>query len=70
MTIHLAAVVAAMPVVFSAAARAQAPTELPPMTVIGVSPLIGSGIDRNTVPAETHVLDSSDLRRNGPADLI
>ena len=28
-------------------------TELPPVDVIGTSPLIGSGIDRNTVPAET-----------------
>ena len=49
----------------------QAPvTELPPVEVIGASPLIGSGIDRNTVPAETHVLDSSDLTRQGPTALL
>jgi iron complex outermembrane recepter protein len=45
-------------------------TELPPVEVVGASPLIGSGIDRNTVPAETHVLDSSDLRREGTANLV
>ncbi len=49
----------------------QAPvTELPPVEVIGASPLIGSGIDRNTVPAETHVLDSRDLTRQGPTALL
>jgi iron complex outermembrane receptor protein len=50
--------------------QAPAPTSLPPVTVIGVSPLIGSGIDRNTVPAETHVLNSKDLQRSGMPDLM
>ena len=45
-------------------------TELPSVEVIGASPLIGSGIDRNTVPAETHVLNSSDLTRQGPTELL
>ena len=45
-------------------------TELPPVEVIGASPLIGSGIDRNTVPAETQVLDSNDLKREGTPDLL
>ncbi len=45
-------------------------TELPPVEVIGASPLIGSGIDRNTVPAETQVLDSNDLKRQGTPDLL
>ena len=40
-------------------------TELPPVEVVGASPLIGSGIDRNSVPAETQVLNSSDLTRQG-----
>ena len=40
-------------------------TELPPVEVVGASPLIGSGIDRNLVPAETQVLNSSDLTRQG-----
>src|SRR5579883_2294482 len=43
---------------------------LPPVEVIGASPLIGSGIDRNAVPAATHVLDGRDLSRQGPADLL
>lgn len=60
-----AAVVAARPLL------AQQPTlTLPPVEVIGASPLIGSGIDRNTVPAATHVLDRGDLARQGPADLL
>ena len=35
-------------------ARAQTkPPELPPVEVVATSPLIGSGLDRNLVPAET-----------------
>ncbi len=45
-------------------------TKLPPVDVIGASPLIGSGIDRNLVPAETHVLNSQDLKREGTSDLL
>jgi iron complex outermembrane receptor protein len=45
-------------------------TQLPPVEVIGASPLIGSGIDRNLVPAETHVLNSQDLQRQGTSDLL
>ncbi len=45
-------------------------TELPPVEVVGASPLIGSGIDRNTVPAETQVLNSGDLARQGTPDLV
>jgi iron complex outermembrane recepter protein len=49
----------------------QAPViELPPVEVIGASPLLGSGVDRNTVPAETHVLNSNDLTREGTPDLL
>jgi iron complex outermembrane recepter protein len=48
---------------------AQAPpdTALPPVTVIGTSPLLGSGVDRDTVPAETNVLNGDDLTRGGTA---
>lgn len=42
---------------------------LPPVEVVGVSPLIGSGIDRNAVPAESHVLNADDLARQGTPDL-
>jgi iron complex outermembrane recepter protein len=38
---------------------------LPTIEVIGTSPLLGSGVDRNTVPAETSVLRSDDLTRGG-----
>jgi outer membrane receptor protein involved in Fe transport len=55
---------------FAVAQGQTAPVELPPVTVVGVSPLIGTGIDRNTVPAETQVLNSSDLRREGTPDLV
>lgn len=43
---------------------------LPPVEVIGASPLIGSGIDRNSVPAETQVLNSNDLKREGTPNLV
>jgi outer membrane receptor protein involved in Fe transport len=38
---------------------------LPPVTFIGTSPLIGSGVDRDSVPAETNVLKRDDLTRGG-----
>ncbi len=40
---------------------------LPPITVIGASPLLGSGVDRDTVPAETSVLRRDGLTRGGTA---
>jgi iron complex outermembrane recepter protein len=39
--------------------------ELPPVDVIGTSPLLGSGVDRDTVPAVTKVLRGDDLSRGG-----
>ncbi len=39
--------------------------ELPPVTVVGASPLLGSGVDRDTVPAGTNVLKGEDLTRGG-----
>ena len=38
---------------------------LPPVEVVGPTPLLGSGVDRNKVPAETHVLTDQDISRNG-----
>ncbi len=38
--------------------------------VIGTSPLPGSGIARDSVPAETSVLDRADLARDGTPDLL
>jgi iron complex outermembrane recepter protein len=40
-------------------------TELPPVDIVGASPLLGSGVDRNTVPAAINVLNSRDLSRGG-----
>lgn len=47
-----------------------ATTVLPEVTVVGVTPLLGSGVDRNKVPAATTVLNSADVSRNGPADAL
>lgn len=38
---------------------------LPAVDVVGSSPLLGSGVDRNTVPAQTNVLKSEDITRGG-----
>ncbi len=47
----------------------QETTALPPVTVTAPFPLIGSGLDPNTLPAETHVLNSGDLVREGTPSL-
>jgi outer membrane receptor protein involved in Fe transport len=64
---------AAVALVGFGAVRAQpAPIEvtLPQIDVIATSPLLGSGIDRDSVPARTHVLSGGDLTRGGtvPSD--
>jgi iron complex outermembrane receptor protein len=38
---------------------------VPPVSIIGASPLLGSGVNRDTVPAETNVLKGDDLTRGG-----
>src|SRR6516162_8585439 len=54
-----------------AAAQDTAPTDaglpltLPPVEVVGATPLLGSGVDRDKVPAQTHVLTDQDISRNG-----
>jgi iron complex outermembrane recepter protein len=51
--------------------QAQQPdTTLPVVEIVAPSPLIGSGIDRNSVPAATHVLDRNDLQRTGMPNLL
>ena len=51
--------------------RAQTtPPTLPPIEVVGTTPLIGSGLDRNLVPAQTTVLNQQDLRREGMPQLV
>ena len=49
--------------------NAAPPTQLPPVEVIGASPLLGSGVDRATVPAQNQVLNSKDISIDGPASL-
>ncbi|HEV2097916.1 MAG TPA: Plug domain-containing protein, partial [Stellaceae bacterium] len=67
-------------IVFSASAEAQvdqtgqsAATEtvtLPEVQVVGATPLLGSGVDRNKVPAQTQVLTSQDIARDGNANAL
>jgi iron complex outermembrane recepter protein len=38
---------------------------LPTVEVVGATPLLGSGVDRDKVPAETNVLTDQDISRNG-----
>ena len=44
---------------------AELPLTLPPVEVVGATPLLGSGVDRDKVPAQTHVLTDQDISRNG-----
>jgi hypothetical protein len=45
---------------------------LPPITILGTTPLLGSGVDRDTVPAASSVLRTEDLTRAGtlPPDVV
>ncbi len=69
----LAGVAAFLALAWVAARAQQAPTDtgeplsvtLPPVDIIAASPLLGSGVDRDTVPAETNVLKGDDLTRGG-----
>ena len=47
-----------------------APESLPQILVIGTSPLPGTGIDRDKVPANVQTLDASDLAREGSPNLL
>ncbi|HEX7966904.1 MAG TPA: Plug domain-containing protein, partial [Stellaceae bacterium] len=51
------------------AADEAAPTTLPTTEVIATSPLLGSGIDRDKVPANARSFSSGDLSREGPPNL-
>jgi iron complex outermembrane receptor protein len=43
---------------------------LPEIEVVAPTPLLGSGVERATVPAETSVLTGRDITRNGPANAL
>src|SRR5262245_10700711 len=46
------------------------PTQMPPVEVVATSPLIGTALDRDLVPAQTNVLSQQDLRREGMPQLV
>ena len=49
----------------------QAPAySLAPLSVIGVSPMPGSGIDRDKVPGNAVTIGAGDIDRNGAPDLV
>ena len=70
----------ALGMLWSAAATAQTPQPatpepagsltLPPVEVIAPTPLLGSGVDRDKVPAATTVLNSGDISSSGNADFL
>jgi len=65
------AAIAGATVVSPRALHAQQPVpQLPTIEVVAPSPLIGSGIDRDSVPAATHILGSGDIDRRGMPDLL
>src|SRR6204780_1738371 len=69
----LAGVAGILALAWVAARAQQAPSDtaepflvaLPPVDIVAPSPLLGSGVDRDTVPAETNVLKGNDLTRGG-----
>jgi outer membrane receptor protein involved in Fe transport len=54
----------------SAAPAAQTVTVLPTIEVVAPTPLLGSGVERDKVPAETRVLTDQDITRDGNADAL
>jgi outer membrane receptor protein involved in Fe transport len=66
--------VAVLPASLRAQSAPQAAPALPSVseqvTVVGSSPLLGSGIDRNLIPAETQVIGSADIAREGAPDVL
>ena len=65
----------ALPILPAGVARAQSvpattPGNAEEITVIGTTPLLGTGIDRDKVPANAQVLDSRDLSQEGTPDLL
>lgn len=62
---------AAAPTPTPAAAAATPPLlALPPVDVIGSTPLLGSGVDRNKVPSANQVISSQSVTRQGPPSYL
>jgi iron complex outermembrane recepter protein len=55
---------------YSTGSPAAAPITLPTIEVVGATPLLGSGVDRNKVPAQTQVLTAPDITRDGNANAL
>src|SRR5581483_4568716 len=53
-----------------AAPDASGSLTLPPVEVIAGTPLLGSGVDRDKVPAATTTLNSGDISSTGNADFL
>jgi outer membrane receptor protein involved in Fe transport len=51
-------------------AGAAPPMTLPPVEVVGATPLLGSGVDRDKVPGETNILTDRDISRNGYPQML
>jgi outer membrane receptor protein involved in Fe transport len=66
----LLATAAAAGVAARPAAAQTPPPETEQVTVIGTSPLLGSGVDRALIPAETQVLSSANIAREGAPDVL
>jgi outer membrane receptor protein involved in Fe transport len=47
-----------------------APAPAEQITVVGSSPLLGSGVSRNLIPVNTQVLGSADISRSGAPDVL
>ncbi len=43
---------------------------LPTVEVVAATPLLGSGVDRNKVPAQTQILNAGDISRAGYPDAL
>lgn len=45
-------------------------TQLPEVNIIAPTPLLGTGVNPNTIPAQTNVLTSTDISRNGVPNML
>jgi iron complex outermembrane recepter protein len=54
----------------AAGAGAKQSISLPTVEIVAATPLLGSGVDRSTVPAQTQVLTQQDIARDGNADAL
>src|SRR5690242_4428727 len=55
---------------FAQTTEAPSETTLPQVNVIAPTPLLGSGVDRYKVPAQTQVLTGDDLKLQGPPSAL